>query len=52
MLDLTLFDYLLTQLLPSGHDNKVSGCDISSDGKIIATCSFDRTFKLWSNTVL
>jgi len=32
-----------------GHDNKLSGCDISHDGKMIATCSFDRTFKLWSN---
>jgi len=32
----------------SGHDNKVSGCDIAPDGKTIATCSFDRTFKLWS----
>jgi U4/U6 small nuclear ribonucleoprotein PRP4 len=33
-----------------GHDNKVSGCDISPDGKTIATCSFDRTFKLWRNS--
>ena len=31
-----------------GHDNKLSGCDISPDGKTIATCSFDRTFKLWN----
>jgi len=31
-----------------GHDNKLSGCDISPDSKTIATCSFDRTFKLWS----
>merc|ERR1712137_791673 len=29
-----------------GHDNKLSGCDISPDSKTIATCSFDRTFKL------
>jgi len=31
-----------------GHDNKLSGCDVAPDGKTIATCSFDRTFKLWS----
>ena len=38
--------------LCSGHDNKVSGCDLSRDGRMVATCSFDRTFKLWSNTDL
>jgi len=38
----------LTLATLSGHDNKVSGCDISPDGQTIATCSFDRTFKLWS----
>jgi len=32
----------------TGHDNKVSGCDISPDGSMIATCSFDRTFKIWT----
>eukprot|EP00088_Acartia_fossae_P004613 TRINITY_DN1198_c0_g1_i1.p1 TRINITY_DN1198_c0_g1~~TRINITY_DN1198_c0_g1_i1.p1 ORF type:complete len:496 (-),score=101.29 TRINITY_DN1198_c0_g1_i1:97-1584(-) len=31
-----------------GHDNKVSACDISPDGSIIATSSFDRTFKIWT----
>ena len=31
-----------------GHDNKLSGCDVAPDGRTIATCSFDRTFKLWS----
>ncbi|XP_023327337.1 U4/U6 small nuclear ribonucleoprotein Prp4 isoform X2 [Eurytemora carolleeae] len=31
-----------------GHDNKLSGCDVSPDGSMIATCSFDRTFKLWN----
>jgi len=31
-----------------GHDNKVSGCDVSPDGSMIATCSFDRTFKIWN----
>lgn len=30
-----------------GHDNKLSCCDISPDGSMIATCSFDRTFKIW-----
>ncbi|KAL0852722.1 hypothetical protein ABMA27_012552 [Loxostege sticticalis] len=32
----------------SGHDNKVMSADISYDNKYIATCSFDRTFKLWA----
>ncbi|CAH0730682.1 unnamed protein product, partial [Brenthis ino] len=32
----------------SGHDNKVMSADISMDNKYIATCSFDRTFKLWA----
>jgi len=31
-----------------GHDNKVSSCDISPDGSMIATSSFDRTFKIWN----
>jgi len=31
-----------------GHDNKLSGCDVSPDGSMIATCSFDRTFKIWN----
>jgi len=31
-----------------GHDNKVSSCDISPDGSMIATASFDRTFKIWT----
>lgn len=33
-----------------GHDNKVSCCDVSPDGSMIATTSFDRTFKLWNFT--
>ncbi|KAI8427198.1 hypothetical protein MSG28_014801 [Choristoneura fumiferana] len=32
----------------SGHDNKVMSGDISFDNKYIATCSYDRTFKLWT----
>ena len=32
-----------------GHSQKLTGCDISPDGSLIATCSFDRTFKLWGN---
>ncbi|CAJ0968515.1 unnamed protein product [Ranitomeya imitator] len=31
----------------AGHEGKVMGVDISSDGELIATCSYDRTFKLW-----
>lgn len=26
---------------------QVMGVDVSPDGKLIATCSYDRTFKLW-----
>ncbi|KAL7980914.1 hypothetical protein Chor_002068 [Crotalus horridus] len=31
----------------AGHEGKVMGLDISLDGQLIATCSYDRTFKLW-----
>ena len=31
----------------AGHKGKVTGLDISSAGQLIATCSYDRTFKLW-----
>uniref|UniRef100_A0A667YK50 Pre-mRNA splicing tri-snRNP complex factor PRPF4 n=1 Tax=Myripristis murdjan TaxID=586833 RepID=A0A667YK50_9TELE len=31
----------------AGHEGKVMGVDISPDGKLIATASYDRTFKLW-----
>ncbi|XP_028318360.1 U4/U6 small nuclear ribonucleoprotein Prp4 [Gouania willdenowi] len=31
----------------AGHVGKVMGVDVSPDGKLIATCSYDRTFKLW-----
>lgn len=31
----------------AGHEGKVMGLDISMDGQLIATCSYDRTFKLW-----
>ncbi len=30
-----------------GHDARLMGCDISPDGAMVATCSYDRTFKLW-----
>jgi len=30
-----------------GHDSRLMGCDISPDGSMIATCSYDRTFKLF-----
>ncbi|PSN50362.1 U4/U6 small nuclear ribonucleoprotein Prp4 [Blattella germanica] len=32
----------------SGHDGKVMCVDISPDSHYIATCSYDRTFKLWA----
>ncbi|KAI9364975.1 WD40-repeat-containing domain protein [Zopfochytrium polystomum] len=32
----------------SGLETKVMGCDVSQDGKYIATASYDRTFKLFS----
>lgn len=32
----------------SGHDSKIMGADIASDGSYIATASYDRTFKLWA----
>ncbi|XP_038826042.1 U4/U6 small nuclear ribonucleoprotein Prp4-like [Salvelinus namaycush] len=31
----------------AGHEGKVMGEDMSPDGQLIATCSYDRTFKLW-----
>ncbi|TRY81402.1 hypothetical protein DNTS_032836 [Danionella cerebrum] len=31
----------------AGHEGKVMGLDLSPDGQLIATCSYDRTFKLW-----
>jgi len=32
-----------------GHEQKIMGCDISADNKWIVSCSYDKTFKLWSN---
>jgi WD40 repeat protein len=32
----------------SGHDGKVMCVDVSPDSQFIATCSYDRTFKLWA----
>lgn len=32
----------------SGHDGKVMGADIAPNGHYFATCSYDRTFKLWA----
>ncbi|KAI0232431.1 U4/U6 small nuclear ribonucleoprotein Prp4 [Lamellibrachia satsuma] len=32
----------------AGHEGKVMGVDTSPDNQYIATCSFDRTYKLWA----
>ena len=32
----------------AGHEGRVMGVDITADDKYIATCSYDRTFKLWA----
>lgn len=31
-----------------GHEQKIMGCDISPDNNWIGSCSYDKTFKLWS----
>ena len=31
-----------------GHEQKIMGCDISPDNNWIASCSYDKTFKLWA----
>ena len=31
-----------------GHEQKIMGCDISADNNWIVSCSYDKTFKLWS----
>ncbi|KAJ3604965.1 hypothetical protein NHX12_027016 [Muraenolepis orangiensis] len=31
----------------AGHEGKVMCVDVSPDGRLIASCSYDRTFKLW-----
>ncbi|XP_065653332.1 U4/U6 small nuclear ribonucleoprotein Prp4-like [Hydra vulgaris] len=31
----------------AGHEQKVTCVDVSGNGNYVATCSFDRTFKLW-----
>lgn len=35
-----------------GHEQKIMGCDISADSQWIASCSYDKTFKLWSYDTL
>ena len=30
-----------------GHDARLMGCDVAPDSSMVATCSYDRTFKLW-----
>lgn len=33
-----------------GHNDKVMSCDISGDGRYIASCGWDRSVKLWGST--
>ena len=40
-------DWALCKSL-TGHDNTVLSCDVTSDAKWIASCSRDRTVKLWA----
>ena len=39
-------DYKLLRTL-AGHEGKVMGADVSPQGDRIATCSYDRTLKMW-----
>lgn len=32
----------------AGHEGKVMGADVASEGQYIATVSYDRTIKLWA----
>jgi U4/U6 small nuclear ribonucleoprotein PRP4 len=32
-----------------GHEQKIMGCDVSPDNNYIVSCSYDKTFKFWSN---
>ncbi|CAM9575668.1 unnamed protein product [Ectocarpus sp. 6 AP-2014] len=41
-------DWSLLRTL-SGHEGKVTGCDVSPDERKIVTCSFDRTVKVWAH---
>ncbi|RKP35530.1 WD40-repeat-containing domain protein [Dimargaris cristalligena] len=40
-------DWQLQKTL-SDHDGRVMGLDVSNDGQYLASCGFDKTFKLWS----
>lgn len=35
-----------------GHENKVTGLDVSRDLSYMASCSYDRTWKLWQEDEL
>ena len=39
-------DWTLIKVL-SGHEGQVSGVDISFDASLIASCGFDKTWKIW-----
>jgi U4/U6 small nuclear ribonucleoprotein PRP4 len=41
-------DFKIVKNLPL-HETRIMAADLSSDGRIIATACYDRTFKIWSN---
>ncbi|CAN0235899.1 unnamed protein product [Pylaiella littoralis] len=41
-------DWSLLRTL-SGHEGKVTGCDVAPNERKIVTCSFDRTVKVWAH---
>ncbi|CAM9864329.1 unnamed protein product [Scytosiphon promiscuus] len=41
-------DWSLQRVL-SGHEGKVTGCDVTPNERKVVTCSFDRTVKVWAH---
>ncbi|CAM9875357.1 unnamed protein product, partial [Hapterophycus canaliculatus] len=41
-------DWSLQRTL-SGHEGKVTGCDVAPNERKVVTCSFDRTVKVWAH---